>query len=337
MVSIWSRRSWESSPRNSSRSRGLRRSEDRIPARVPAYLAALPVTQAGRARSHRAVCLYSAASWTYACWVSSSSQPGAPVADPDVAAAVRLLHRRQGWGRMTVTCFIAFVLAAGASASAQSQGAAAPSWFQVMIIVLGALTIVGIVAAVADTAGLRRRPPGVRAQAVPLAARHPSRPHAHHYPPRHRVTWALRWVGLLLILVVAVVSLPGVVDGVAYLAGAGDTVTFDPVSYQTSCDQYGCQKSTDGILETGGTGIQAAWPDVVPLGRPFQVREPVWRWGLGAALIDSDGIAVGAVLISLLIQGAAVLVMVRLVKLARTWVLHRRQRTAPAPVSIPWP
>ena len=98
-----------------------------------------------------------------------------------------------------------------------------------MVIVLGALTIIGIVAAVADTALLRRRPPAVRAQAVPLAAHHPGRAHARHYPPRHRVTWAFRWVGMLLILVVAVVSVPAVVDGVAYLARAGNTATRGPV------------------------------------------------------------------------------------------------------------
>jgi hypothetical protein len=195
-----------------------------------------------------------------------------------------------------------------------------------MIIVLGALTVLGIVAAVLDTALLRRRPPAVRAQAVPLAAHHPSRPHAHHYPPRHLVTWTLRWVGMLLILFVAVVSVPGVVDGVAYLTDTGNTVTFDPVSHQTNCDQYGCQASTDGVLETGGAGVNATWPDVVPLGRPFQVREPVWRWGLGAALIDSDGIAVGAVLISLLLEAAGVLVLISVVRLARNWRRHRRRQ-----------
>jgi hypothetical protein len=265
----------------------------------------------------------------------STSKPGPLVTDPEVAAAVRLLHRRQGWGRAAATSFIAFVLALGASSSAQSQGTPPPAWFGVMIIVLGALTIVGIIAAVADTVLLRRRPPAVRAQAAPIAAHHPSRPHAHHYPPRHWVPWALRWTGMLLILVVAVVSVPAVFDGAAYLAGAGKTVAFDPVSYQTNCGQYGCQTSTSGIMETGGTGIEATWPDVVPLGRSFRVREPVWRWGLGEALIDSDGIAVGAVLISLLIEGAAVLVVIRLVKLARNWRRHQHQRMAPASVSIP--
>jgi hypothetical protein len=260
--------------------------------------------------------------------VRSTSQPGTDVADPDVAAAVRLLHRRHGWSRAAATCFIAFVLAEGADASAQSQGTPAPSWFVDMIIALGALTAGSIIAAVVYSAQLRRRPPAVRAQAAPIAARHPGGPHAHHYPPRHLVTWVLRWVGLLVILVVAVVSVPAVVDGTAYLAGGGRTVTFDPVSYQTTCGQYGCSTITDGILETGGAGVSASWQHVVPLGRPFQVREPVWRWGLGLALIDSDGLAVTAVLVSLLIEGTAVLVVVKLVKLARNWRRRHRQPQA---------
>jgi hypothetical protein len=252
-------------------------------------------------------------------------------ADPDVAATVRLLHRRHGWSLVAVTSFIAFLLAYGACADAQSQGAPAPSWFLDLILVLGALTAVSIVVALADTVLLRRKPPAVRARAAPLAARHPSGRQAHHYPPRHLVTWVLRWVGMLLILIVAVVSVPAVVDGTAYLAHAGRTVTFDPVSYQTNCDRYSCQTVTDGILETGGAGINASWPNVVPLGRPFQVREPVWRWGLGLALIDSDKTAVIAVVLSLLIEGFAVLVVVKLVRLTRNWRRHRQQAPSPVP------
>lgn len=246
--------------------------------------------------------------------------------EPDVAATVRLLHRRQGWGRVAVTGFLVFLLAYGAYASAQSQGMPPPSWFLDMIIALGALTAVGIIAAVADTALLRRRPAAIRAQAAPIAAHHPSRSHAHHYPPRHLVTWALRWIGMLLILVVAVVTVPAAVDGTAYLAGAERTVSFDPVSYQTNCDRYSCGTVTDGILETGGAGLSATWQNVVPLGRPFQVREPVWRWGLGLALIDSGKTAVIALAVSLLIEGFAVLVLVKLVRLAFNWQRHRQHR-----------
>jgi hypothetical protein len=127
----------------------------------------------------------------------------------------RLARAAQSWSRATVTSLIAFLLAAGAYSSAEQHGTPPPSWFGAIVIVLGALTIADIVASVVDTALLRRRPPAVRARAVPLAAHHPSRPHAHHHPPRHRVSWAARWVGMLLVL--AVVSVPGVVDGVAHL------------------------------------------------------------------------------------------------------------------------
>jgi len=244
-----------------------------------------------------------------------------------VAATVRLLHRRHGWVRAAVTCFLLFLLAFGGYSSAQEQGTPPPFWFLVVVIVLGAMTVVGIVAAVADTALLRRWPPSIRAQAVPLAAAHPSRPHAHHYPPRHWVAWAVRWTGMLLILIVAVASVPAVVDGVAYLACAEKMATFHPVAYETTCEvQSGCETGTEGILETGGKGVEATWPHVVPLGKPFQVRRPAWRWGLGDALIDSHTIAVVAVFLSLLIEAAAVLVIISLVRLARNWRRHRRPR-----------
>ena len=96
----------------------------------------------------------------------------APVADPDVAAAVRLLHRRQGWSRAGVTSFMAFLLAYGAYANAQSQGASAPSWFLDMIIALGALTTASIMAAVVYSVRLRRRPP--RSPHATRAARMPT-------------------------------------------------------------------------------------------------------------------------------------------------------------------
>jgi hypothetical protein len=265
--------------------------------------------------------------------VRSSAPSGTPVADPDVAATLRLLHRRHSWSRMAATSLFAFILALGAYSNARSAGTPPPFWFRVVVIVLGALAVVGILAIASDSARLRRTPPAVRAKAVPLVAHHPSGP--HHYPPSHRVVWALRWVGMLLILAVAVVSVPGVVDGVAYLAGAGNRGTFDPVSYQTTCSvRGGCVTFTDGTLETGGARIEASWPDVVPLGQPFQVRAPFWTWGLGASLVNSDGDAVVELLASLLVVAAGVLVVFYLVRLVRNLRRHRRQRTASPGVSV---
>lgn len=225
---------------------------------------------------------------------------------------------------MAIAAFLAFALAEAAYSSAVSAGTPPPSWFLGIVIALGALTVVGIVVATVDSALLRRRPLAVRAQAAQLAAQHRSRPHARHHPPRHRVLWTLRLVGTLLMMVVAVVSVPAVVDGVAYLAGAEKTVTFDPVSYQTNCDQNGCQTSTSGILETGGAGIQSTWPDEVPLGKPFAVHEPLWRWGIGGALINSDGIAVTAVVVSLLIEVVAAFLVILFVRMMRNWLRRRR-------------
>ena len=151
-----------------------------------------------------------------------------------MAATVRLMHHRHGWGLAAITSCLAFCFGYGAIANGNSEGAAAPSWFVVMTTVLLALTVVSIIVAVVYSVRLRRTPPAVRAQAAPIAARHPHGPHTHQYPPRHLVTWVVRWVGMLLILVVAVVSVPAVVDGTAYLAGAEKTVTFDPISHQTN-------------------------------------------------------------------------------------------------------
>ena len=265
--------------------------------------------------------------------MKSTSAPGADVASPEVAAIVRLMHHRHGWGVATATSFIAFCLGYGAIANGNSQGAAAPPWFADMTTALLVLFVVSIIAVVVYSVRLRRSPPAVREQAAPLAARHPHGPHSHHYPPRHLVTWVLRWIGMLAILIVAVVSVPAVVDGVAYLAGAERTVTFDPISHQTNCDRYSCQMVTVGILETGGAGTSATWEDVVPLGKQFQVHEPVWRWGLGLALIDSDGTAFIAIGLSLLIEGAAALVVVKMAKLALNWRRHRQRQSAVVPAS----
>jgi hypothetical protein len=269
--------------------------------------------------------------------VNSVSSPPADAAGRNIADAVRLIHRRHGWSDAAGVCFIACLLAAGASGNAAGDGTPAPAWFEGIVYGLGALTVICLVAIVTYSARLRRTPPAVRAQAASLAKSHQHGRRAHHYPPRHRLAWTLRWIGMLVILFVAVISVPAPVDGVAYLAGAERTVTFDPVSYQTNCDQYSCQTVTEGFMETGNANLSASWPDIVPLNRPIKVREPAWRWGLGQAMIDSNGTAVIAIAISLLIEGAAVVVLIAMFRLARNWRRHRlgqRQApSAPAPVA----
>jgi len=243
------------------------------------------------------------------------------------------MHRRHGWNLTAATSLAAFGLSYGCIINGNDEGATAPSWFVDLTIALAAMIGVSMIAVAAYHLRLRRMPLAVLTEAKPLAANHPHGPHTHHYPPRHRLTWVLRWIGMVVILFVAVVSVPAVVDATAYLTGLEKTVTFDPTSHQTNCDRYSCQTVTEGTLETGGAGISTSWPNVVPLGKPFKIREPVWRWGLGLALIDSDGTAVLAIGLSLLFEGAAILVVIQMTRLALNWRRYRQQQPAKAPVS----
>ena len=74
------------------------------------------------------------------------------------------------------------------------------------------------------------------------------------------------------------------------------------------------------LLAPSGRGpVQSLWA-----GRNFAVRESVWNWGVGGSLIDGDGTAVGAIIVSLLLDAAAVAVVVLFVRMIRNWRRHRR-------------
>jgi hypothetical protein len=267
------------------------------------------------------------------CDVGQTSADGAVGTEPGVASAVRLLHRRHGWTRITITSFIGCALGEGATLNADSQGTPVPGWWVGITIALAALTAAGIIASVIVSAQLRRTPVQVLAAATPIAARHPHRPHAHHWPARHVVLWTVRWLGMLLILFMSVVIVSAPVDGVAYLAGAGKVVTFDPISHQTTCTLTSgttfCDVSTNGLLETGINWVSATWPSAVPLNKPFPVHLPLWRWGIGGgSLINNDRIAVVAIIVGLLVDAFGVVILIFLVRLARDWRRSRQQRAS---------
>jgi hypothetical protein len=225
--------------------------------------------------------------------------------DPRLAGAVRMLHRRYGWIWTTGGAFLAFLVAVSVYSNRVSATGSGPVAILIIVMVLGALTVVGLIVAVTDTVLLVRLP-------------------AARYPPRHVFSWVFSWLMLICVLGLGVLFLPGVVNGVSYLAG-GNSVTFVPESYGTSCSLHtGCSTVTEGTLQTGGAGISATWPDEVPLGHPFLVRKPVWTWGVGSGLIDSDRIAVVAILVSLLFIGASVAVVIFFVKMVGNRRRHRR-------------
>jgi hypothetical protein len=115
--------------------------------------------------------------------------------------------------------------------------------------------------------------------------------------------------------------LPGLVNGVAYLAGAESSTVFVPASYGQACSRSGCTTVTNGFLASGAS---VTWPDQVPIGRPFGVRDPLWDWGFGSQLIDGGGTAAGLIVAGVLFDSFSALVLVHMVKLARHWLRHHQ-------------
>jgi hypothetical protein len=254
-----------------------------------------------------------------------------PGADPGAAASARLLRRRQRWSRAAGTLVVLCLLGWAAGHEASSSGTPPPLWYDLVIAGFGAVGVACAAVAVVQSFRLRRSSQETRASAGKIFAQDQARQSARHYPRWNTLFQVVLWAGMLMIVAVAVVSVPAVVNGVAYLAGAEKTVTFDPVSHETVCHtRGGCETVTEGIMETGGQGTEATWPHEVPLGKPFPIRQPFWQWGLGAALIDSAAIAVVAILVSLLIQAFAVFLVVRLISRARGRWRHRREVAAMA-------
>jgi hypothetical protein len=254
-----------------------------------------------------------------------SPDSAADTADPEVAAAVRLLHRRRGWAWATVVGVVAFLVACGLLGSlAPNASGAGLGVASVFILLLAAVAVVGLVASVVDTVRLHRLDRGVRAQARARTAHHPVRAHAYRYPPRHRWTWVFGWLVMVILLGLGVATLPALVDGVAYLAGAENTATFYPTSYGQDCGRSGCSTVTNGFLGSGSAAAAATWPGQVPLGLPFTVREPAWNWGFGSQLIDGDGTAIAYIVVGVLMDGFAGFILFALYKVVRQWVRRRR-------------
>jgi hypothetical protein len=257
-----------------------------------------------------------------------SADSVASESDPEVAAAVRLLHRRRGWMWATVIGVVAFVVACGLLGSlAPNASGAGLGVASVFILLLAVVAVVGLVASVVDTVRLHRLDHGVRTRATARTVHYPVSAHAYRYPPRHRWTWVFGWLVMVILLGLGVATLPALVDGVGYLAGAENTATFLPTSYGQDCGRSGCSTVTNGYLGTAVGGAPATWPAQVPLGLSFTVREPAWNWGFGSQLIDGDGTAIAYIVVGVLIDGFCGFILFALYKVVRQW-LRRRQHAA---------
>lgn len=262
-----------------------------------------------------------------------SGDPASGDPGPEVASTVRLLHRRRGWAWAAVVSVIALIVGAGLLGSlAPNASGAGLGVASVFLLLLAILAVVAVVVAVADTVRLHRLDADVRARASARTRHHPVTSHPVRYPPRHMVSWVFGWIMMLILLGLGVAALPGLVDGVGYVAGAEPTATFYPVSDHQSCGRGGCKLVTFGYIGHGtASGTAATWPAAVQLGQPFTVRRPLWDWGFGSELINSDGAAAGSIVAGVLFDGASVLILFAAYKLGHGWLQRRRQATGLVP------
>lgn len=61
---------------------------------------------------------------------------------------------------------------------------------------------------------------------------------------------------------------------------------------------------TNGYLQTPGDP-QVTWPGAAPLGVPFQVRQPLMKWGFGSQLIEDKAGAIGSIVAGLFFDGVS--------------------------------
>jgi hypothetical protein len=249
----------------------------------------------------------------------------------EVGAAVRLLHRRRGWGWTGGGSLLALVVFSVIGSHLWANASGALSVISgLVVLVLLALTVVGLVIAVVDTVRLHRRDGAVRDQARIRTSHHPLIAHAYRYPPRHHVS---AWFGRLLLLgclVLAIGYLPDQVNAVAYLAGTAPTATFFPASYGQDCGRGGCTTITNGTLVQDGHGIPANWPGTVSLGLPMTVRAPVWDgWGSTVSLTGDTANAIISIIVGLFLDAIGILAGLALIKMMQHWLKRRRQPALP--------
>jgi hypothetical protein len=204
------------------------------------------------------------------------------------------------------------------------------------VFVLLALALAGLVVVIADTLRIQRADAGVRVGAKGSVSHYPLYAHAHRYPPRHRASWVFAIALLVTMTGITVFILPAEVNSWAYVVGAENQDTFNPVSYARACGGGsrfgGCHTVTDGYLSRSGADV--TWGTQVPLGQPFSVRDPLWAWGTGRTLTngDSDGSAIPTIVAGLFFDGVTLLLLYILVVVVRdTSGSPGRSRRMPVP------
>jgi len=251
----------------------------------------------------------------------------------DVAKLVRLHHRRRGWAWVAVGIVIGLAVYLGIEVSQfENLTGTAEILSAVPVLVLLALVLAGLVSLIVDTSRIHRADAAVLVTAKGSVSHYPVYAHAHRYPPRHHGSWVFAIVMLVAMTGITVALLPAEVNSWAYVVGAENQGTFNPVSYGQACSNLprggGCHTVTDGYLSETGTDV--TWGTQVPLRQPFSVRAPLWAWGRGRTLISGDGPAIANIIGGLFFDGATLLLLYVLVVIVRD-TSSRRSPSVPLP------
>jgi hypothetical protein len=244
---------------------------------------------------------------------------------PDVAKLVKLHHRRRGWAWVATGSVIGLAVYIGIGASLFDNLTGTAETFSVIpVFVLLALVVAGLVVVIVDTVRIHRADAADRVSAKGRVSHYPLYAHAHRYPPRHHGSWVFSIFMLVAMTGVTVALLPAEVNSWAYVAGAENQDTFNPVSYGQSCSRGGCHTVTEGYLSKSGADV--TWGSQVPLGQPFTVPDPLWAWGTGRNLTSGDGSAIAMIVVGLFFDGVTLLLLYALVVVVRHTPSRRSQQ-----------
>jgi hypothetical protein len=247
----------------------------------------------------------------------------------DVAKLVRLHHRRRGWAWVAISSVIGLVVYVGIGVNLFDNLTGTAETISVIpVFVLLALVLVGLVVVIVDTSRIHRADAAVRVSAKGSVSHYPLYAHAHRYPPRHRSSWVFAIFMLVAMTGITVAILPAEVNSWAYVVGAENQDTFNPVSYGQACSKGGCHTVTEGYLSKSGADV--TWSSQVPLSQPFSVRDPLWSWGTGRNLTSGDGSAIAMIVVGLFFDGVTFLLLYALVVIVRH-TPSRRSRRMPVP------
>ena len=246
----------------------------------------------------------------------------------DVAKLVMLHHRRRGWAWVAIGSVIGLAVYVGIDVNLfENLTGTAETLSVIPVFVLLALVLAGLVVVIVDTSRIHRADAAVRVSAKGSVSHYPLYAHAHRYPPRHRGSWVFAIFMLAAMTGITVFLLPAEVNSWAYVVGAENQDTFNPVSYGQACSgvpRGGCHTVTEGYLSKSGADV--TWGSQVPLGQPFSVRDPLWAWGSGRTLTSGDGSAIPTIIAGLFFDGVTLLLLYTLLVIVRGTPSRRSQR-----------